>query len=92
MALGFGARGKRSMKKKIKYTREPIGQVRIVEDFLPRPEDLVLKDDTVKVTLSLTKSSVDFFKSEARKRRTPYQAMIRRLVDMYAGEYDSRSH
>ena len=71
------------MKKKIKYTNEPMGKVRVVADFLPSPEELVLKDETVKVTISLSKASVDFFKEEARKHHTQYQKMIRRLLDEY---------
>ena len=58
-------------------------KVRIVSDFLPSPKDLVLKDETVKVTISLSKASVDFFKEEARKHKTQYQKMIRRLLDEY---------
>ena len=49
------------MKKKIKYTNESIGKVKLVEDFLPSPEELVLKDETIKVTISLSKASVNFF-------------------------------
>jgi len=72
------------MKKKIKYTDEPMGSVRKVSDFLPSPKDLVLKDETVKITISLSKASVEFFKEEARKHKTQYQKMIRRLLDEYA--------
>jgi len=68
----------------VRYTKGEIGEVRIVPDFLPAPEDLVLADDTVKVTLSLTRRSVDFFKREARRQRVPYQKMIRALVDIYS--------
>ena len=75
------------MKSKVKYTDEPLGKLRVTDDFLPRPEELVFKEDNVKITMSLSKSSVDFFKSEARKHRTSYQAMIRRLVDRYASQY-----
>jgi len=71
------------MKKKITYTNEPMGKVRIVTDFLPSPEELVLKDKTVKVTISLSKASVDFFKKAAKKNNTQYQKMIRRLLDEY---------
>ncbi len=49
------------MKKKIKYSNERIGRVEVVKDFLQKPEELVFKEDTVKVTLNLSKSSVDFF-------------------------------
>jgi len=72
------------MKKKIHYTVEPIGKVRVVRDFLPSPEELVFKDETVKVTISLSKTSINFFKKEAKKHRTQYQKMIRRLLDEYA--------
>jgi predicted DNA binding CopG/RHH family protein len=72
------------MSAKIKYSDEPIGPVKIVADFLPPPEELAFKEDTVKVTISLSRESIDFFKREARKHRTPYQKMIRRLLDAYA--------
>ena len=71
------------MKKKIVYTDEPMGDVEVVADFLPSPAELAFKEDGVKVTLALSKSSVDFFKSEASKHQTQYQRMIRRLLDSY---------
>jgi hypothetical protein len=72
------------MSARIRYTNEPLGRLRIVRDFLPPPEDLVFRDEAVKVTIALSKRSVDFFKSEARKHKTQYQRMIRRLLDAYA--------
>ena len=71
------------MKKKIKYTDEPMGKVKVVSDFLPSPEELALKDETVKVTIALSKPSVYFFKKEAKKFNTQYQKMIRKLLDEY---------
>jgi hypothetical protein len=71
------------MSAKIKYTDEAIGPVKVVPDFLPAPENLVFKEDTVKVTIALSRESVEFFKHEARKHHTPYQKMIRRLLDAY---------
>ncbi len=71
------------MKKKIKYTDEPLGDLRVIKDFLPSPEELAFKEENVKVTIALSKTSVDFFKREAQKHRTQYQKMIRRLVDFY---------
>ena len=53
-------------------------------DFLPPPEWLVRRDDTVKVSLALSRNSVDFFRGEARRQGVPYQRMIRALVDAYA--------
>jgi len=82
--LDIGERGKRFMKEKIKYTDEPLGKVRVIPDFLPSPEELALKEQTVKVTIALSKASVDFFKREAKKHNTQYQKMIRRLLDEYA--------
>ncbi len=72
------------MKRKIAYTDEPLGKVKVTADFLPTPEELALREQTVKVTISLSKRSVEFFKKEAKKYNTQYQKMIRRLLDDYA--------
>jgi predicted DNA binding CopG/RHH family protein len=80
---GIGGKAGKYMKGKIKYTDEPIGKVKVISDFLPSPEELVLKDETVKVTIALSKTSIEFFKNEARKYNTQYQKMIRRLLDEY---------
>ncbi len=74
----------------VRYTKGEIGDVRVVEDFLPSPDELVMADETVKVTLSLTRRSVDFFKREATKRHVPYQRMIRALVDGYTERQSGR--
>ncbi len=55
-----------------------------VADQLPPPDQLVIPDDGVKVTLTLSRHSLDFFKHIARKNHVPYQRMIRNLVDEYA--------
>ena len=78
------------MSERIKYTDEPLGNLRVIPDFLPRPEDLVFRDEGVKVTISLSKRSVEFFKNEARKHNTQYQRMIRRLLDAYAEHHTGR--
>ncbi len=75
------------MKTKIKYTEEPMGELRIIKDFLPRPEQLALKEENVKITISLNKSSVEFFKEKAKEQHTSYQKMIRRLIDWYASQH-----
>ena len=88
MVLDIGEKGGKFMKKrKAKYTNEKIGKIKIVDDFLPKPKNLVLKEETAKITISLTKSSIDFFKSEAEKYHTNYQTMIRTLIDQYASHY-----
>jgi predicted DNA binding CopG/RHH family protein len=76
------------MKTKIKYTNEPMGDLQILKDFLPPPNLLVLKEDHMKITISLKKSSIAFFKEQAKKHKTSYQKMIRELVDRYASHYE----
>jgi hypothetical protein len=61
------------MSGKIKYTDESLGKVEVIRDFLPSPEELAFKEDTVKITIALSKSSVEFFKREAEKHDTKYQ-------------------
>ncbi len=76
------------MKKKIQYTDEPIGEIEIIKDFLPPPEELILKERNVKITINLKKSSVDYFKKLAKTHGSQYQKVIRNLLDYYA----SNSH
>lgn len=78
------------MKRTPKYTNEPLGQLEVVEDFLPPPDQLVLKEDGVKVTISLSKRSIDFFKAHAARSKVPYQRMIRTLLDAYADRHAAR--
>ena len=75
------------MAAKIRYTDQPLGKLKIVRDFLPPPEDLVFREEGVKVTIALSKRSVEFFKDEARRHNTQYQRMIRRLLDVYAEQH-----
>lgn len=72
------------MKTKIKYTDEPIDDIKIIQDFLPSPKELAFREQSMKVTITLSKKSIDFFKSEASKHHTQYQRMIRQLLDTYA--------
>lgn len=71
------------MKRKIKYTDEPLGKLRLIKDFLPPPKELAFREEGVKVTMTLSKSSVEFFKRAAEKYHAPYQQMIRKLIDAY---------
>ena len=79
------------MKIKIKYKDELIGQLKVVNDFLPPPDQLVLKEENVKVTIALKKSSVEFFKREANKNNASYQKMIRELMDWYSSHHQKSS-
>ena len=75
------------MKNKITYTDEPIGKVRVAADFLPSPEQLAFREEKVKITISLSKTSLDFFKEQAHLHKTAYQKMIRGLLDAYAVQH-----
>jgi len=63
-----------------------MGELALVRDFLPKPEELALKEENIKITISLNKSSVEFFKKKAKEHHTSYQKMIRRLIDWYASQ------
>jgi hypothetical protein len=52
------------MKNKISYEDGPIGEVKVIPDFLPSPEELAFKEETVKVTIALSKVGVEFFEHE----------------------------
>jgi predicted DNA binding CopG/RHH family protein len=71
------------MSEKIKYRDEPLGNLKVIPDFLPSPSELAFREETVKITITLNKRSVDFFKEEANKHHTQYQRMIRKLIDAY---------
>lgn len=77
------------MRKKTKYSNEPMKMGERVADFLPPPSQLVKKEPTVKVTLDLTRESVAFFKHQAAKQSVPYQRMLRGLIDTYAKYYET---
>ena len=84
-----GDKERNSMKTKKTDMDMPVGKLTRVRDFLPPPEKLVMPQKTVKVTIMLNKSSVDFFKNQANKHRAKYQKMIRNLIDQYAMHYAS---
>jgi len=71
------------MSAKIRYTDEPLGKTQVIPDFLPTPAELAFREEGVKITLSLSRKSIEFFKAEATKNHTQYQRMIRRLLDAY---------
>jgi predicted DNA binding CopG/RHH family protein len=77
------------MNKKIVYTKVPkdisgdIFEGEIIDDFLPPPEQLVRKDEKVKITITLNTQSVDFFKGYAAKHKMKYQTMINEVLNEY---------
>lgn len=58
------------MNTKIKHRDEPLGEIRVIPDFLPSPAEVAFRDEGIKVTLALSKKSVDFFKAEATRHHT----------------------
>lgn len=76
-------------KKRVREPDMPYGKITRVPDFLPAPHELVFPEETVKVTLSLKKSSIDFFKRAAKKHHTKYQKMIREVLDKYASKFEA---
>jgi predicted DNA binding CopG/RHH family protein len=78
------------MRKPIQYSDEPLGDPKVVTDFLPSPEELALKNSHTKVTISLSTESVEYFKGQAEKHHTQYQKMIRQLLDEYVAHRKDR--
>lgn len=78
------------MKAKKRDSNMPIGKLTRVKDVLPPPEELVIPEEAIKVTLLLSKASVEFFKEQASRHHTKYQRMIRSIVDRYTEEYSGK--
>lgn len=93
-ALVIGGKERNSMRKTIKYTDEPIDVgldgAKIIDDFLPPPDQLVFKEKTVKITLNVSEHSIRFFKHEAEKYGVKYQQMLRALIDKYVSAHSQR--
>ena len=63
------------------------GKMKLVADFLPRPEELVLKEpkpEAKKVTIVLDDFTINTFKQKAQELGGSYQGMIRKLLLEYA--------
>ena len=75
------------MNRRIHYSDEPIGEIKLVPDFLPAPDELVLKNKNTKVTILLSEESVAFFKELAKRHHVQYQKIIRRLLDEYVAHH-----
>jgi hypothetical protein len=58
-----------------------------MKDFMPSPDELVAADDKIKITIALTRDTVDFFKDVAKDNNTNYQKMIRALLDAYVSHF-----
>jgi predicted DNA binding CopG/RHH family protein len=78
------------MSKTIQYSDEPLGDLKLVTDFLPSPEELALKSENTKVTISLSSESVAYFKEVAKNHHLQYQKIIRELLDEYVANQKRR--
>ena len=82
------------MRKTIKFTDEPLDVdlegAKIIDDFLPPPDQLVFKEKTVKITLNVSEHSIRFFKCEAKKHGVKYQQMLRALIDKYVSAHSQQ--
>ena len=74
-------------RKRHRKTDQPVGQLKAVSDFLPPPERLAAPEEMIKVTVSLDRRSLEFFKDRAAASGTKYQRMIRELIKTYAAHY-----
>ena len=82
------------MRKPTKYkddAGEIVGKLHQISDFLPKPEEMPPLDELAgnignqtKIKLALDDDALEFFRAEAKKRKTSYQRMIRNLVRAYA--------
>ena len=81
------------MNSKTIYTKAPkdIEQAltygKTIPDFLPPPELLVRRGEKIRITISLNKRVVDFFKHQATRQKVKYQTMINNVLDIYANNY-----
>ena len=75
------------MRKKESNWNMPRGKLIEIRDFLPPPDQLVMPEETIKVTIALSSLTVAFFKKQAHKHKTKYQKMIREVLDRYTFQY-----
>ena len=84
------------MKNNINYTDAPaeiaeaLESATALEDFLPSPEQLILKTEKEKITIAIDKRSLELFKKYAEKHNAKYQTMINGVVSSYADKFLSR--
>ncbi|HNS95016.1 MAG TPA: CopG family transcriptional regulator [Candidatus Woesebacteria bacterium] len=74
---------KKSIKQDNKIYKGTHGNLKLLVDFLPSPEEFVRKNTNRKVTIALSDVSIDFFKTESKKLKTPYQRLIRDVLQEY---------
>lgn len=78
---------KKKTNKRVKDSNEPQGKLLKIADFLPPPSELLPKN--IKITLTLDKRTVDFFKAQARNNNEKYQRMMREVLRGYANKHNT---
>ena len=58
-----------------------------LEDFLPTPDQLILKTEKEKITIAIDKNSLELFKKYAKKHDAKYQTMINGVLSSYADKF-----
>ena len=85
------------MSTRIKYKDAPsriaeaIEEAKVIEDFLPPPSKLVLKEKTKRITINLSEKSLRFFKEYAKQYKVSYQQMIKELLDKYTEYFNLKN-
>jgi hypothetical protein len=96
LVLGSGVKEGKYMSDNSKYTDAPadIAQALqggvVTEDFLPSPDQLILKTEKEKITIAIDKRSLDLFKQYAKQHNSKYQIMINGVLGSYADKYLNR--
>jgi predicted DNA binding CopG/RHH family protein len=81
---------------KVNYTGAPteiaeaLENANALEDFLPSPEQLILKTEKEKITIAIDKRSLELFKKYANKHDAKYQTMINGVLSSYADKFLTR--
>ncbi len=71
---------------------EPLTARPIKDDFLPRPEDLVIENErghTVTMTLTLAKDTYDFLVKSVEERGITLDALVQEILDDYIARHES---
>jgi predicted DNA binding CopG/RHH family protein len=88
-----GGKERNYMTNNIKYTNAPaeiaeaLENVSALEDFLPSPDQLILKTEKEKITIAIDKNSLELFKKYAKKHDAKYQTMINGVLSSYADKF-----
>jgi predicted DNA binding CopG/RHH family protein len=71
-----------------KITSEALGALRVLPDFLPGAA--APREEEVRITVLLSRTSLEFFKAEARRHNMQHQRLIRKLLDRYAEKHSRK--